>query len=291
MFTSKKMKHFIAVAQQKSIKRASETLFITASPLSKSIAAIEDKLGCPLFERRDQSLELTEFGQILYQKLLPIYEKINNIEKDVSKPLGKKSYTICIDKDYPEFVLSNFSSILEKIPTIKVIYEQIVSHDFIFQGDKSKYGAIITFKNIRNDDIIRHDLPCFEMVFAVARKYENIPLVQLINEVPWIQSTTAHNPGLRNNILPQLMKYTSRPTVIYRDYDIATRMKLVSEGSFISLVPWSAMKMFSPDNIRYIKCDEGKFILNDYFHYKSDEANEWKKVISFMSENIVSSHQ
>lgn len=46
IFISKKMRNFILLAQTNNIARAAEKIHMTASPFGKSIAALEEQIGC-----------------------------------------------------------------------------------------------------------------------------------------------------------------------------------------------------------------------------------------------------
>lgn len=57
------LRHFIALAQTGSFNRAAVQLFLTQPALSRSIRALEDELGQPLFDRVGRRCELTPFGR------------------------------------------------------------------------------------------------------------------------------------------------------------------------------------------------------------------------------------
>lgn len=59
------LRHLIALAQSGSFSRAAEAQHITQSALSRSIQALEDELGQPLFDRIGRHSELTPFGQAM----------------------------------------------------------------------------------------------------------------------------------------------------------------------------------------------------------------------------------
>jgi len=57
--------HFITViAEEKSIRKASERLAITPSALNRRLLAIEDELNCPLFERMASGVRLNTAGEL-----------------------------------------------------------------------------------------------------------------------------------------------------------------------------------------------------------------------------------
>ena len=56
------LKHFISLAQSGSFSKAALALHLTQPALSRSIRALEDELGLPLFDRVGRRNELTPFG-------------------------------------------------------------------------------------------------------------------------------------------------------------------------------------------------------------------------------------
>lgn len=57
------LRHFIALAGRGSFSRAADELHLTQPALSRSIRALEDELGQPLFDRVGRRNELTAFGR------------------------------------------------------------------------------------------------------------------------------------------------------------------------------------------------------------------------------------
>ena len=60
------LKYFIKVADQGSLSRAANELYISYQGLSKSIKNLETELDCPLFEKLGSGYKLTEYGDELY---------------------------------------------------------------------------------------------------------------------------------------------------------------------------------------------------------------------------------
>jgi DNA-binding transcriptional LysR family regulator len=79
------LRHFIALAELGSFARASKNLFITQPALSRSIQALEDELGEPVFDRLGRRIELTTMGQMLLPRAKNLVQ-----EADSLKTLGKR---------------------------------------------------------------------------------------------------------------------------------------------------------------------------------------------------------
>lgn len=57
------LRHLVALAQTGSFSKAAQALFLTQPALSRSIRALEDELGLPLFDRVGRRIEPTPFGR------------------------------------------------------------------------------------------------------------------------------------------------------------------------------------------------------------------------------------
>ncbi|MCD8352138.1 MAG: LysR family transcriptional regulator [Planctomycetaceae bacterium] len=59
----RELEYFAAMASEKNLSRAAEKLIVSQSTLSKTLAKLEEKTGCPLFARVQHGLHLTEAGE------------------------------------------------------------------------------------------------------------------------------------------------------------------------------------------------------------------------------------
>lgn len=73
-------KIFFEVAKQQNISKASEQLYISQPAVSFSIKELEKELNQTLFIRKSKGVELTVFGQLLYNKLKNTMEIFTEIE-------------------------------------------------------------------------------------------------------------------------------------------------------------------------------------------------------------------
>jgi DNA-binding transcriptional LysR family regulator len=63
----RRLKYFIATAEERSISRAAERLHITQPPLTRHIQSMEEELGVLLFNRTSWGVELTQAGLALLE--------------------------------------------------------------------------------------------------------------------------------------------------------------------------------------------------------------------------------
>lgn len=77
-------KTFYYVAKNKSITRAANELMISQPAISKSIKTLEDQVGYALFIRQREGVQLTEIGELIYEKIKNAMELIESAENDLN---------------------------------------------------------------------------------------------------------------------------------------------------------------------------------------------------------------
>ncbi|WP_138424348.1 LysR family transcriptional regulator [Maritimibacter alexandrii] len=78
--TFRRLQIFWAVANASSLTRASKQIGLAQPTVSQQIASLEDIVGMPLFERRSNSLELTEAGRQLMRHVQKVLESMQSLE-------------------------------------------------------------------------------------------------------------------------------------------------------------------------------------------------------------------
>lgn len=84
----KDLDYVVAVANELSLSRAAEKLIVTQPTLSKNVARLEKAAGCPLFERTQHGLTLTEEGTRFVEiarKLLTLKEELDDEMRAIAK--------------------------------------------------------------------------------------------------------------------------------------------------------------------------------------------------------------
>jgi DNA-binding transcriptional LysR family regulator len=70
--TIKQLHYFISVAETRSFTHAARNYFIAQTAMSQQISAMEKELGFRLFHRTNRTVELTEAGRVLFQRVRPL---------------------------------------------------------------------------------------------------------------------------------------------------------------------------------------------------------------------------
>ncbi len=138
----KQLRYFVTVAEEGTISAAAKKLFMSQPPLSTQMKLLEQELGCPLFERGQKHIRLTETGKLLYERALNLLRMESSLRQDIEAcaqtekdtiRLGVVSSVICtragewisgfLDENKNvrfEITESNTYSLIEKLRTDQI---------------------------------------------------------------------------------------------------------------------------------------------------------------------------
>ncbi len=80
----RQLRYFLAVAQEKSFRRAAERLHITQPPLSRQISELEQALGVPLLTRDTRHVALTAAGELALREFGGLVERFERALEKVA---------------------------------------------------------------------------------------------------------------------------------------------------------------------------------------------------------------
>ena len=222
---------FVIVADEKSITRASEKLFISQPAVSKQIKKLENELNTTLFNRKN--MELTQSGKKLYNQLKHIMDELERIEKNFETKRNIKlgTYNTLMSK-----LLS--SSILEFYKTYKyndVIIENSNVEKMFQKLENGELDLVIVKKyNKSNFNTKYIKLGDLEDIFICGNKVnfgKHKELNVLDNKILYIPR---NNSIALEKLLEVLENNNIKP--IIKRVDSTTMVKLVKDSSNIGFI-------------------------------------------------------
>ncbi|MGT2887334.1 LysR family transcriptional regulator [Streptococcus didelphis] len=81
----RQLNYFIAIAETKNYSHAAKSLFVTQPTLSQSIKKLEAELNTSLFMQNGRQLQLTEAGDILYQRGKHLIKDFDSILREIQQ--------------------------------------------------------------------------------------------------------------------------------------------------------------------------------------------------------------
>src|SRR5690349_16513322 len=88
------LESFEAAARHLSFTRAAAELSLTQSAISRQIAALEERLKVPLFQRLHRALRLTEAGQQLHVTTSAVLQQLHGVTEQLRQVERQKTVVV-----------------------------------------------------------------------------------------------------------------------------------------------------------------------------------------------------
>lgn len=128
----RKLRYFLAVADEESISRAAKTLFITQPTLSRQLMELEEELGVKLFTRGGRRISLTEEGMLLRRRAEEMIALEDKLLDEFGRQTEDLSGVISIgaaEANSAEILPQAISAFRAKYPAVTFdIYSDIATH-------------------------------------------------------------------------------------------------------------------------------------------------------------------
>ncbi|MES2114137.1 MAG: LysR family transcriptional regulator [Pseudomonadota bacterium] len=114
---------FAAVAQLGSLTRAADALNSPQSVISRQIAQLETQCGGKLFRRTGRGVVLTEFGQIVHARIVPMIAEADQLADEILTtngiPIGEVHVGL-LPSSVPQFAGRLFRAAREQLPRVRL---------------------------------------------------------------------------------------------------------------------------------------------------------------------------
>lgn len=147
-FTLRQLQVFVAIARQENVSRAAESLALSQSATSTSLAELERQSGCQLFDRAGKRLSLNALGRQLLPQAVALLDQARAIEALLQGRSGFGSLevgaTLTVGNYLATWLIGRF---MQKHPECRVrlqvhntaqIVQRIANHDLdlgLIEGD------------------------------------------------------------------------------------------------------------------------------------------------------------
>ncbi len=119
----RKIRHVVEVAQSESVTSAARTLCISQPALTRSIAAVEEKLGVQLFVRLRRGMRLTEAGQVFVEQAHRVIKSVDDLFLNTENYLGLKQGGLKIGvapAGYQAFLIPAITTMVRDYPDLRL---------------------------------------------------------------------------------------------------------------------------------------------------------------------------
>jgi DNA-binding transcriptional LysR family regulator len=235
------LRRFLAVAQAHSVRKAASTLGLTQPPLTRSIQQLEERLGTPLVERRNDGIGLTQAGHLLAQQgpsLLEHSERLWRATKGVNEArrLNVGFYALHgpIIRAIADFTarLPGCELHLRQLPTAEQhrrLLDGTLDVGFVFGGPTELAEGFQSRVLVHNSVTL-----AVPARWPIAQK-PRVSLADLAG-LPFIGSSREANPFRREKLEERCRAAGFTPQIAHECTQMSDCLKLVSLGLGVSLV-------------------------------------------------------
>ncbi len=298
MFDIRQLRHFIAVAEEKHFRIASERLNMTQPPLSLSIKKLEEEVGVLLLDRSTKHVDLTPAGEVFLNGAYETLAKVDQISNDAKRAaegligrlnigfVGSAIYDALpttvrhFREQYPDVELDLFEmSTIEQLEAIST-----GEIDVGFLRPPVAGSSLYQLQTVQKEHLIA--------VMPTSHHLASQPTICLsdLAEDGFILFPQKTSPNLHALVLFACREAGFAPKISQTAHQIQTQISLVSAGLGVALVPECAQKAAHqgvvyknisgpPDNILTImsvakKQGQGGSLLNAFINICADMNNK-----------------
>jgi DNA-binding transcriptional LysR family regulator len=278
----KHLLYFRTLAEELHFRRAAEKLNITQSPLSIAIQNLEEELGAPLFLRTQRSVQLTEFGRLLYHHSLGILERIDTCEQEMKAVASGKAGQLRIGFTAASSLLSPFPALIhafrDHYPDINVTLKEHTSIAQLQAIGERELDVGVIRRPQRNlvSGISFRKLATDRLVVAAHRGHRLLEKpeihIQDLAEENFIFYPRKIGVGIYDQFIELCGKRGFFPNIVQEAQEATTIIGLVASGLGIAVVP-SGLQFIKIPNVAFMPLADDDAETDLFLAFRAGEEN------------------
>ena len=279
------LRYFVAVAEERSFRRAATRLAMAQPPLSQQIHQLEAEIGATLFDRKPRVVRLTAAGRLFLEDAYTILAQtdraIARAQRAGRGDLGQITvgYTSLIHYPFFSEVLRRYH---ERYPDVTLVLRDLVTIDQMQQLETNTldvsiaaYAALAlaaTQSRLQSEPLLREPLvAALPKRHHLAHTSAPLPLHALANE-SWIWFARLYDPTTYDYMMQLFEQAGFQPRVTQEVNQQNIFIDLVAAGLGVSLVPTSIQRV-ARDDIVYRDVVEPTPIVEFQIVWRRDEQS------------------
>lgn len=246
------LRYFVVVAEELHFGRAATRLSIVQPSLSQQIHQLEDELGFPLLRRTKRSVELTDAGQVFFEKAQQILAQVQE-----AKRAAQRAYRGEVGRLVLGYVSSSTYDLLpmmlrayrDRFPHVEVVLRELTTHEQVraLEEESIQVGLLrlpINTPMVQVEVIRQEPIVCALPEGHPLTPHERIAVSMLANE-PFVLQSRQYGGGFYTQVMKLCLAAGFSPHVIQEVTETHTIVSLVAAGIGVSLVPLSTQNLRS----------------------------------------------
>jgi DNA-binding transcriptional LysR family regulator len=243
----RRLRYFVAVAEELSFNRAAKRLHIAQPPLSNQIKQLEKELGVLLFERSSRGVRMTEAGELLLEEARRIFvqvdQTVNVVRRVGHGEVGRLTLGF-VPSASNEVLPPILRAFRDRFPEVELFLREM-RPDRVVQRLHDKQ-VDVGFLYLPLEDASLH-IECVSREPLVLALPEAHPLaskqrveLQAVAGEPFVLPARYQMPGLYGQVTEACRQAGFVPNAVQKDvWLMQTIVGLVAGGTGVALVPAS----------------------------------------------------
>ncbi len=251
------IRYFIAVAEAKSLTKATEHLHVAQPALSQNIKALEGELGVNLFTRTRLGVSLTDEGTKFLTHAYEVMRHVNraqmSVQETAADPRGVVSIALPASVSNA-IAVRLYQLIATNIPNVQITVEEGLSGTLVERFNQGLFDVLVDFDTDISDELRIEPLLREELYFVHAGSLNEITEgdVSLTDIQPYKLSLPSPIDALSRAVTrfteSEGIKLQSAP----HTNTMHSAINLIQAGLTTGILPWSAIhRMVGPDLIAH----------------------------------------
>ncbi len=259
------LRYFVSAAETLNFTKTAERYFITQTAITQHVRALEDSLGCALFDRSTRPIRLTPAGRAFYADAVAILSRMDAAAGHVREIEQGAAGTLRVGflRGYERSDLSGTVRRYHRAhPGVFITFER-QSSDRLAAGLLSDaYDVIFTWDSTelyKKEEIASAPMEKVRLVVAL---YAGHPLSHRLTlswadlkGEPLLYMSPSEDPDTGGDALFMSLYRAAGydPDIIFRTSDLETILMMVSSEQGVSILPdYFTNKMIGADNLIFI---------------------------------------
>jgi DNA-binding transcriptional LysR family regulator len=248
----RRLRYFVAVAEEGHVTRAAERLGMAQAPLSQQIKLLERELGAQLFRRRPRGMELTDAGAALLEEANAILARALEAEAVVRRAArgeeGRLRLGLTNSAWFHPATPAAIARFHAAAPLVALSFAQAGTGALIEMLQKGEVdAAFIRTTSAKQEGVAIRRIADEPMIAALPSGHplaghDAVALADLADET-FIAYPRAEGAGLYDAVIAACLDAGFSPRIGYETPQVIATLSLVSAGLGVSIVPTSLTRM------------------------------------------------